>query len=109
MAYNFVVLERDQLNLLPPSLSDWLLEDHLAWFVIDCVEEMDLGSFYAKYREDGWGGAAHDPQTMVALLVYAYCLGVRASRQIERACHQDIAFGVICARLFPDHTTIARF
>lgn len=109
MAYNFVAPERDQLYLLPPSLSDWLPEDHLAWFVLDCVEEMDLSAFYADYRADGWGGAAHHPKTMVALLVYAYCLGVRSSRQIERACHVDVGFRVICAGLFPDHTTIARF
>jgi transposase len=109
MAYNFVSPERDQLYLLPPSLTDWLPEDHLAWFVLDCVDEMDLQAFYADYREDGWGGAAHHPKTMVALLVYAYCLGVRSSRQIERACHVDVAFRVICAGLFPDHTTIARF
>ncbi len=109
MAYNFVAPERDQLYLLPPSLADWLPEDHLAWFVLDCVDQMDLSAFYADYREDGWGGAAHHPKTMVALLVYAYCLGVRSSRQIERACHVDIAFRVICAGLFPDHTTIARF
>jgi hypothetical protein len=50
MAYNFVIPERDQLYLLPPSLSDWLPEDHLAWFVLDCVEEMDLTAFYADYR-----------------------------------------------------------
>jgi len=109
VAYNFVTSERDQLYLLPPSLSEWLPEDHLAWFVLDCVEEMDLDAFYAKYREDGWGGAAHDPRTMVALLVYAYCLGVRSSRQIERACQVDVGFRVICGGLFPDHTTIARF
>ena len=109
MAYNFVAPERDQLYLLPPSQADWLPEDHLAWFVLDCVDQMDLSAFYADYREDGWGGAAHHPKTMVALLVYAYCLGVRSSRQIERACHVDIAFRVICAGLFPDHTTIARF
>jgi transposase len=109
MAYNFVTPERDQLYLLPPSLSDWLPEDHLAWFVLDCVEEMDLQVFYGDYRGDGWGGAAHHPKTMVALLVYAYCLGVRSSRQIERACHVDVGFRVICAGLFPDHTTIARF
>ena len=109
MAYNFVAPERDQLYLLPPSLTDWLPEDHLAWFVLDCVDEMDLQAFYADYREDGWGGAAHHPKTMVALLVYAYCLGVRSSRQIERACHVDVAFRVICAGPFPDHTTIARF
>jgi len=54
MAYNFVAPERDQLYLLPPPLSDWLPEDHLAWFVLDCVEEMDLTAFYSDYREDGW-------------------------------------------------------
>ena len=106
MAYNFVAPERDQL---PPSLSDWLPEDHLAWFVLDCVAEMDLQAFYGDYREDGWGGAAQHPKTMVALLVYAYCLGLRSSRQIEGACHVDVGFRVICAGLFPDHTTIARF
>ena len=109
MAYNFLAVERDQLFLLPPSLLDWLPEDHLAWFILDAVAEMDLDAFYAGYRTDGWGGAAHEPSTMVALLLYAYCQGVRSSRQIERACHVDVAFRVIAANQTPDHTTIARF
>ena len=109
MAQNFLLPERDQLYLLPPSLTDWLPEDHLSFFVLDAVEEMDLSEFSADYREDGRGGAAHHPTTMVALLLYAYCLGVRSSREIERACHVDVAFRVICAGLFPDHSTIARF
>jgi len=109
VAYNLLTPERDQLYLLPPSMADWLPEDHLAWFVLDAVEEMDLSAFYADYRADGWGGAAHDPATMVALLLYAYCVGVRSSRQIERACHVDVAFRVICAGLLPGHTTVARF
>ncbi|MCL4368852.1 MAG: transposase [Actinobacteria bacterium] len=109
MAYNFLAPERDQLYLLPPSVTDWLPEDHLAFFILDAVEEMDLSAFYGDYRHDGWGGAAHHPKAMVALLVYAYCLGVRSSRQIERACQVDVAFRVICAGLFPDHATIARF
>ena len=109
MAYNLLTPERDQLYLLPPSMADWLPEDHLAWFVLDAVGEMDLSAVYADYRADGWGGAAHDPATMVALLLYAYCVGVRSSRQIERACHVDVAFRVICAGLLPDHTTVARF
>jgi len=70
---------------------------------------MDLWAFYADYRADGWGSAAHDPATMVALLLYAYCVVLRSSRQIERACHVDVAFRVICAGLLPDHTTVARF
>lgn len=84
-------------------------EDHLAFFILDAVEEMDLSPFYGEYRRDGWGGAAHHPKAMVALLLHAYCVGVRSSRQIERACDVDVAFRVICAGLFPDHTTIARF
>jgi transposase len=109
MAYNFLAVERDQVYLLPPSVADWLPEDHLAWFVLDTVDEMDLAPFYAGYRTDGWGAAAHDPKMMVALTLYAYCLGVRSSRQIERACHVDVGFKVVAANQCPDHTTIARF
>ncbi|MBN9103353.1 MAG: transposase, partial [Pseudonocardia sp.] len=109
MAYNFLAVEHDQLYLLPPALTDWLPEDHLAFFVHDAVEEIDLSAFYADYRADGWGGAAHDPKLMVALLLYGYCVGVRSSRQIERACHVDVAFRVLAANQAPDHTTIARF
>jgi transposase len=109
VAYNFVVGDRDQLYLLPVSIAEWLAEDHLAWFVLDAVEEMDLSVFYADYRADGWGGAAHHPKMMVALLLYAYSIGLRSSRRIERACQVDVAFRVVCANVFVDHTTIARF
>jgi transposase len=109
VAYNFVAEDRDQLYLLPVSVAEWLPEDHLAYFVLDAVEEMDLSVFYAGYREDGWGGAARHPKTMVGLLLYAYCRGVCSSRQIERACLEDVAFRVVCANAGPDHTTIARF
>ncbi|HYT79796.1 MAG TPA: transposase [Actinomycetota bacterium] len=109
MAYNFLPVERDQSFLLPPSMTDWLPEDHLAFFVLDVVENMDLRPFYLGYRQDGWGGAAHEPRMMVALLLYAYCVGERSSRKIERRCEEDIAFRVICGNNSPDHTTIARF
>lgn len=109
VAHNFLVGDRDQLYLLPASIAEWLPEDHLAFFVLDAVDEMDLGAFYGDYRMDGWGGAAHHPKMMVALLLYAYSIGVRSSRRIERACQVDVAFRVICANVFPDHTTIARF
>src|SRR6185436_7141763 len=109
MAQNFLACDRDQELLLPPSLREWLPEDHLAWFVLDAVGEMDLAAFYAGYREDGWGRAAHDPAMMVALFVYAYAIGVRSSRAIERRCHDDVAFRVITANQAPDHATIARF
>jgi transposase len=109
MVYNFVAGDRDQLLLMPPSLADWLPADHLAWFVLDVVGELDLTGFVAAYREDGRGGAAYDPSMMVALLVYAYCVGERSSRVIERRCTEDVAFRVIAANRVPDHATVARF
>jgi transposase len=95
--------------LLPPSLREWLPEGHLAWFVIDAVAQLDLSAFYAAYRADGHGRAAHDPAMMVALLLYAYAIGERSSRSVERRCVEDVATRVICANQAPDHCTIARF
>jgi transposase len=109
MAQNFIACDREQELLLPPSLREWLPEDHLAWFVLDAVGAMDLRAFLAGYREDGWGRAAHDPAMMVALLVYAYAIGERSSRRIERRCREDVAVRVVTANQAPDHTTIARF
>jgi transposase len=86
-----------------------LPEDHLAWFVLASVEDMDLSAFYASYRPDGHGRAAHDPAMMVALLLYAYSMGQRSSRVIERECVEDIAYRVIAANRKPDHATLARF
>ena len=109
MAYNLIESNREQMYLMPVSLQDWLPEGHLAWFMLDAVEAIDLTKFYLKYRSDGWGRAAYDPQMMVSLLLYAYCLGVRSSRQIERACEVDVAFRVITGNLKPDYSTICRF
>lgn len=109
MPQNFVACDREQELLLPPSLCDWLGEDHLAWLVLDAVEQIDLSAVYAAYRADGWGRAAFDPQMMVALLLYAYAIGERSSRMIERRCHEDVALRVISANQAPDHATIARF
>ena len=109
MAQNFIACDREQELLLPPSLRDWLPAEHLAWFVLDAVGEMDLSAFYGAYRQDGWGRAAHEPSMMIALLLYAYAVGERSSRGIERRCHEDIAFRVITANLAPDHATLARF
>src|SRR5215217_5023120 len=109
MGQNFIACDREQELLLPPSLREWLPEEHLAWFVLDAVGELDLAAFYASYRHDGWGRAAHDPAMMVALFVYAYSIGVRSARAIERRCREDVAFRVICANRVPDHATIARF
>ena len=108
MARNFLSCDREQELLLPPSLREWLPQDHLVWCVLDAVEEMDLDALYGDYRTDGWGRAAHDPAMMVALLLYAYAIGERSSRRIERRCREDVAFRVICANRVPDHATIAR-
>src|SRR3954454_3155522 len=109
MAQNFVACDRDQVLLLPTSLRDWLPEEHLAWLVLEAIDELDLSAFYGAYRADGHGRAALDPAMMVALLVYAYAVGVRSSRAIERRCREDVAFRVITANQAPDHATIARF
>src|SRR3974390_483579 len=109
MPQNFLPCDREQVLLLPPSLEDWLPEDHLARWVLETVGELDLVDFYRGYRLDGHGRAAHDPEMMVALLVYGYAVGVRSARAIERRCREDVAFRVITANQMPDHATIARF
>jgi transposase len=109
VGWNFLACDREQQYLMPPSLSDWLPEDHLAWFAMEVVEQLDLSALFVDYRADGWGRAAHDPSMMLALLLYAYCSGERSSRQIERRCHDDVAYRVITANSTPDHATIARF
>jgi transposase len=109
MPQNFIDCDREQAFLMPPSLRDWLPEDHLAWFVIETVAQLDLAAFYASYRPDGHGRAAYEPSMMVALVLFAYCSKERSSRGIERHCRQDIAYRVITANQVPDHATIARF
>src|SRR6266571_2418570 len=109
MAQNFIESRRGQGFLLPPDVREWLPADHLAWFVIDAVGEMDLADFYAAYRADGHGRAAYEPSVMVALILYAFASNVRSSRAIECHCRQDVAYRVITGNLVPDHATIARF
>ncbi len=109
MGQKFIAADREQVLLMPPSVREWLPAGHLAWFVLDAVAEMDLVEFYGAYRADGCGRAAHDPAMMVALVLYAYAVGERSTRKIERRCVEDVAFRVIAANLAPDHATIARF
>ena len=109
MAYNFIPCDRDQMFLMPPSLHDWVDEDELPWFVVDAVSQMNRSAFYAKYRSDGWGAKAFAPDMMVSLLLYAYCLGERSSRKIEKLCVMDVGFRIVAANKKPDHSTIARF
>jgi transposase len=109
MAQKFISCRRDQVLLLPPSLLDWVPEDHLVWTILGAVDELDLGAFYGAYRADGHGRPAFEPSMMVALLLYAYARGNRSSRGIERACREDVAYMVVSAMRAPDHSTIAEF
>lgn len=106
---NMRSVDRDQLLLLPPSLSDWLPADHVVWFIVDVVAELDLSGFYRSLRADGRGGASYDPELMLGVLLYAYCVGERSSRRIEQRLCDDVAFRVIAANQQPDHATLARF
>ena len=94
---------------MPPSLTEWLPENHLVWTILGAVDQMDLVRFCADYRLGGAGRPAYDPAMLVALLLYAYARGNRSSRGIERACWEDVAYKVICAMRTPDHSTIAEF
>src|SRR5271167_2592821 len=109
MPQNLIGGQREQGFLLPPDVRDWLPDDHLAWFVIEAVSDMDLSGFYAAYRTDGHGRAAYEPSIMVALVLYAYATKQTSSRAIERNARQDVAYRVITGNLLPDHATIARF
>jgi transposase len=101
--------DRDQPFLLPPDLRDWLPEGHLAWFVLDVVDQLDLEPFLRVYRADGHGHPAYHPKLLLGVLLYGYAIGVRSSRQIQRRCTEDLAFRVLAGNQLPDHVTIARF
>jgi transposase len=110
MSKCFVDDEINQSLLMPPSLHDWLPEDHLARFVADLVPSLDLSEFYASYEEkDGRGQAAYHPIMMVRVLIYGYCIGVVSSRQIQKRTYEDVAFRYLSADEHPDHTTINAF
>ncbi|MGH9446930.1 MAG: IS1182 family transposase [Terriglobia bacterium] len=110
MSKQFRTCDLNQPLLLPPSLQEWLPEGHLARFIAEVVETLDLSEIYARYeRKDGRGQAAYHPVLMVRLLIYGYCMGVVSSRRMERATHEDIAFRYLAADQHPDHDTIAAF
>src|SRR5256886_14922164 len=109
MPQNFLSPQRDQPLLMPVDMREWLPEDDLVYVVLDAVATLDLGEFRRRYRADGHGRAAFDPEMMVALLLYGYCQGERSSRVIEKRCVRDVGYRVITGGLRPDHATIARF
>jgi len=106
---HFRPYEPDQSLLLPPSLNDWLPEDHLAFFIRDVVGELDLSAILKDYEGSKGGQPPYNAGMMVRLLLYAYCVGVPSSRKIEKATHERVPFRVISANQHPDHDTICEF
>ena len=109
MDIRFKPYEPNQMLLLPPSLADWLPDDHLAYFVSDVVDQLDLSEIEKSYETDRRGQPAYHPVMMTKLFVYAYCVGVPSSRKIEARTYEDVAFRVLAAGAHPDHDTIAEF
>jgi transposase len=109
MGAGFIGVGREQVFLMPPSVRDWVPDDHLVWTVLDAVGELDLSAFYCAYRDDGHGQPAYEPSMMVALLMFAYARGNRSSRGFERACVEDAGYRVVAGNLVPDRSTIAEF
>jgi transposase len=109
MEKTFKSCDRKQMLLLPPSLLDWLPQGHLAHFILDVVEQLDLSKIYASYLGNGRGQPPYEPRMMTALLFYAYCTGVPSSRQIEKKTFEDVAFRVIAANRHPDHDSVCEF
>ena len=104
---NFIQTDRKTDYLLPPSVDDWLNEDHLARFVVKVVDQLDLSNLTRQYA--GRGSKAHHPATLLAILVYGYATGVFSSRRLERATYDSVAFRYIAAGTHPDHDTLATF
>lgn len=109
MGTTFRPYSPDQELLLPPSLNEWLPEGHLAYFISDVVDELDLSSFYARYEGDGRRKSPFDPRMMLKVLIYAYATGVFSSRKVARKLEEDVAFRVLAAGNFPKHRTLCDF
>ena len=107
MSVNFIEWDRKTPFLLPPSIEDWLPEGHLARFVVEVVEQLDLSSLKESYA--GRGSQPHNPAMLVALLFYGYAVGVFSSRKLERSTYESVAFRYLAVNSHPDHDTIASF
>jgi transposase len=99
----------EQMFLLPPSPKDWLPEDHLAYFISETVDRMDLSEFYGRYQGDGRRNQPFDPRMMVKVLLYGYATGTFSSRKLAKKVEEDVAYRVLAAGNFPAHRTIAEF
>ena len=104
---NFIVADRKTDYLLPPSVDDWLNEDHLARYIVEVVDQLDLSRLTRQYA--GRGSKAHHPATLLSILIYGYCTGVFSSRKLERATYDSVAFRYLADGTHPDHDTLATF
>ena len=109
MPTSFRAYHPDQPYLLPPSPRDWLPADHLAYFVSDTVDALDLSAFYARYEGDGRRKQPFEPRMMVKVLIYGYATGTFSSRKLAKKLEEDVAYRVLSAGNFPAHRTIADF
>ena len=109
MATSFRRYQPGQSFLLPPSPGDWLGEGHLAYFVSDAVDALDLSSFYSRYEGDGRRNQPFDPRMMVKVILYGYATGCRSSRKLAKKLEDDVAFRVLAAENFPSHRTLCDF
>jgi transposase len=109
MSKTYKAYQPEQDLLLPPSLKDWLPEKHLAYFVSDVVDELNLSGIEAVYEKDLRGQPPYDPRMMTKLLVYGYCVGVYSARKMQQRLNEDVAFRVLAAGNAPDFRTIADF
>ena len=109
MAANYLPYDPQQLMLLPEALHEWLPEGHLAYFISDTVDGLDLSAFHARYDKGGPRNQPFHPAMMVKVLIYGYATGVFSSRKIARKLHEDVAFRVLAASNFPAHRTIRDF
>ena len=109
MSKSYRPYDPDQQLLLPAALREWLPDDHLAYFISDVVDQLDLSEITARYERESRGGPPYHPRMMVKVLLYGYCVGVASSRRIAQRLHEDIAFRVLAANNTPDFRTISDF
>ena len=109
MSKTYLPYEPDQQLLLPAALQEWLPDDHLAYFISDVVDQLDMSEVTARYERERRGVPPYHPRMMVKVLLYGYCVGVASSRRIAQRLHEDIAFRVLAANNTPDFRTISDF
>ena len=109
MSKTYLPYDPDQQLLLPAALQEWLPEEHLAYFISDVVDQLDLSDITARYEGERRGGPPYHPRMMVKVLLYGYCVGVASSRRITQRLHEDIAFRVLAANNTPDFRAVSDF